>query len=423
MSTPMTPDRAYSALGLNENTPRKEIRKAYFRLALKHHPDKVKDEQAKKLASEQFRDIQSAYETLTHDRRADRPSLDALKRRQARSSHAWTGFVGRSKRKTDYQAYGEEDEDEETDDVGYGEEAEEDVEDGDRRCRSDAEESEDGEEAVWPTSEMRTTGYTDPNYNEKGTIFFDAPKKLVIGDGGIKDVAFTAEKEEWEDFRNTVDQTPFVFEPPPLRKPIYKHDSALSSNQATRPNKPPIESSRIQSEALTSRIMPRGLPRVIGMTKQGHPIHEGEDMNNNDDDDVKRGGNYLTAAQYNRFTRPQTAGLTIANAVAWREAPVTEIKVLACQECFPGMGQWTVEEAVCGNCRGGLERIGGEVGEEGREVDISGMFLGGGEVENEDVVEGEMVGITFEDAAAALSREGVRSKIVDSATAEAMDLE
>ncbi|TID15964.1 heat shock protein DnaJ [Venturia nashicola] len=84
MSTPMTPDRAYDALGLEEDTPRKEIRKAYFRLALKHHPDKAKNEQAKKRANEQFREIQSAYETLTQDRSEDaQPSLDALRRQKA----------------------------------------------------------------------------------------------------------------------------------------------------------------------------------------------------------------------------------------------------------------------------------------------------------------------------------------------------
>lgn len=106
----MTPDRAYNALGLDDNTPRKEIRKAYFRSALKHHPDKAKDEPAKKRANEQFRYIKSAYEVLTKDRDDKaQPTIDSFKRKQAQPGGTWTEYGGRSTRGTDYAAYWQED--------------------------------------------------------------------------------------------------------------------------------------------------------------------------------------------------------------------------------------------------------------------------------------------------------------------------
>lgn len=150
----MTPDRAYSALGLDENTPRKKIRKVYFRLALKHHPDEAKDEPAKKRANEQFRNIKSAYEVLTkgHDEKAQ-PTIDFLERKQAQPGRTWTEYGGRSTRKTDHAEYGQEDEEEETDDVRYGEEQLEDgkeldSDDPDYQHRSDAEESADSEKGM-----------------------------------------------------------------------------------------------------------------------------------------------------------------------------------------------------------------------------------------------------------------------------------
>lgn len=159
---------------------------------------------------------------------------------------------------------------------------------------------------------MRTAGY-DKDYNEKYTIKYtisgDASKKLMIDDG-VKDVAVTAEKKAWDTFRTTVDNTPFVFEPPPLRKTIYGNGSALTTKEAIVLNKPPTEESAQNTEALTSHIMPRGLPLVIGMTKGVFPIHEGEDP-----DSVKLRGNCLTAAQYNQMTHQQTAGRTIAKEV------------------------------------------------------------------------------------------------------------
>lgn len=160
----------------------------------------------------------------------------------------------------------------------WGEQSEDEEEldsDPDYQHRSDADESDDSEKGVWPTKEMRTTGY-DKDYDGKYTISGDASKKLMIGDG-VKDVAVTAEKEAWDTFRTTVDSTPFVFEPPPLKKIIYGNGSALTTKEAIALNKPPTEKLTEHTKALTSRIMSRGLPRVIGMAKEGLPIHEGED--------------------------------------------------------------------------------------------------------------------------------------------------
>lgn len=416
MSTPMTPDRAYNALGLDEHTPRKEIRKAYFRLALKHHPDKAKDEQAKKKANEKFRDIKSAYEILTQDRDGEvQPSLDSLKRKQAQPSHAWTEYVGRSKKKTDYAAYGEENEDEETDDVRYGEESEDydefDGDDSDRQNRSD---SDDSEEAVWPTLAMRTTGYIDPRFVEKSAIPEKASRKLKLGDG-VKDIASTVKKEEWDDFRTTAGNTPFVFNPLPLRNNTSGNGAALTSKKAIRLNKPPTKSTEYGAVP-TSRITSRGLPRVISMTKSGQPIHEGEDP-----DRVKPRGNYLTAAQYNQMTRPQTTNLTIADKVAPSEGSMKEIKVIGCQKCFPGVGHWTVEERdlsgkdpVCGKCKRKLERvIVEEMEEDVTRGDVSGLLLNEDEEMEEDVTEGEVPEIAYEDALAALAGEGGRSRITE----------
>lgn len=89
--------------------------------------------------------------------------------------------------------------------------------------------------------------------------------------------------------------------------------------------------------------------------------------------------------------------------MAWREASMREIKVIACQECFPGMGQWTIEERdfvgkdpVCGNCRGKLERaVVEEMKEDVTEGDVTGMFLRE-EMEEEDFTEGEVIEVSYE---------------------------
>jgi len=56
----------YKVLGLDSSATDEEIKKAYRRLAMKYHPDKVEGlgEEVKKNAEAQFREINEAYETI-----------------------------------------------------------------------------------------------------------------------------------------------------------------------------------------------------------------------------------------------------------------------------------------------------------------------------------------------------------------------
>lgn len=54
----------YQILGLNPGASEKEIKKAYYRLALEHHPDKNLHNREK--AEEEFKKISRAYEMLTN---------------------------------------------------------------------------------------------------------------------------------------------------------------------------------------------------------------------------------------------------------------------------------------------------------------------------------------------------------------------
>lgn len=63
-------DWAYKSLEIEATATDEEIKKAYRRMAMKYHPDKVHDlgEDVKKSATEKFRSINEAYESLKKQR-------------------------------------------------------------------------------------------------------------------------------------------------------------------------------------------------------------------------------------------------------------------------------------------------------------------------------------------------------------------
>lgn len=61
---------AYKILEIEPNAPDEEVKKAYRKMAVKHHPDKVAHlgEEVQKDAKEKFQKIQQAYETIKKQR-------------------------------------------------------------------------------------------------------------------------------------------------------------------------------------------------------------------------------------------------------------------------------------------------------------------------------------------------------------------
>merc|ERR1712098_1015763 len=56
----------YKILGVKRSATKKEINKAYKKLAIQWHPDKFQDEDEKKSAEKKFMDIAAAKEVLTN---------------------------------------------------------------------------------------------------------------------------------------------------------------------------------------------------------------------------------------------------------------------------------------------------------------------------------------------------------------------
>ncbi len=61
---------AYQILEIEQGATDEEVKKAYRRMVMKHHPDKVLDlgEEFQKAAAEKFRKVQDAYERIRRDR-------------------------------------------------------------------------------------------------------------------------------------------------------------------------------------------------------------------------------------------------------------------------------------------------------------------------------------------------------------------
>jgi len=60
----------YEILGVGKDTDAKDIKKAYRKMAMKHHPDKLSDlsEAQQKMGKEKFLKVQEAYENIKKER-------------------------------------------------------------------------------------------------------------------------------------------------------------------------------------------------------------------------------------------------------------------------------------------------------------------------------------------------------------------
>ena len=61
---------AFKVLGIDSSATETEIKKAYRKMAIKHHPDKYNQmgEEHQKAAKEKFQKLQEAYETIKKER-------------------------------------------------------------------------------------------------------------------------------------------------------------------------------------------------------------------------------------------------------------------------------------------------------------------------------------------------------------------
>lgn len=61
----------YEVLGIERGASKEEIKKAYRNLAKQYHPDKYVDNPLADLASEKFREVQEAYDTLMNNQQGN----------------------------------------------------------------------------------------------------------------------------------------------------------------------------------------------------------------------------------------------------------------------------------------------------------------------------------------------------------------
>mmetsp|Transcript_13313 Transcript_13313/g.27354 ORF Transcript_13313/g.27354 Transcript_13313/m.27354 type:complete len:551 (-) Transcript_13313:282-1934(-) len=93
-------DNYYTVLGLAKNAKAKEIKSAYRKLALRYHPDKVKEGENKEEAEDIFVKVSHAYSVLSDKEkrkiydRYGKNGLDAFERGQDPASAGFGGFSG-----------------------------------------------------------------------------------------------------------------------------------------------------------------------------------------------------------------------------------------------------------------------------------------------------------------------------------------
>lgn len=79
----------YDVLGVKKDANQDEIKKAYRKLAMKHHPDKNKGDKA---SEAKFKEISAAYETLSDPKK--RQQYDAFGSASAFGGGGFSGFEG-----------------------------------------------------------------------------------------------------------------------------------------------------------------------------------------------------------------------------------------------------------------------------------------------------------------------------------------
>jgi DnaJ family protein C protein 3 len=88
----------YKVLGLTRSCSQRDVKRAYHKLAMKYHPDKVTDAEEKPAAEAMFKKVARAYEVLgdedlrkRYDAGEDVDDANAMNQRQQQQRHPFHG--------------------------------------------------------------------------------------------------------------------------------------------------------------------------------------------------------------------------------------------------------------------------------------------------------------------------------------------